>query len=496
MKVLENYIAGKFQLSKSGRTRTFSNPADNSVLGEATDSDAKDVDEAIAAARNAFDSGPWPATPAADRAALLFRLADRIDAHADELARIDTKNNGKPLRETQFDVADAASCFRYYAGLATKPQGQTFEVTDPNIQTVTVREPIGVCGQIIPWNYPLLMAVWKLAPALAAGNCCILKPSELTPWSAVRLFELIDETGFPPGVANLVLGPGDPAGSSLAASHLVDKIAFTGGTVTGRKIMQAATGNLKRVSLELGGKSPNIVFADADLEAAVEYAMFGIFANQGEVCSAGSRLILDRRIADPFLKRLAEATGRIVVGNGMDEATEMGPLISAAHKEKVLGYISKGRDEGATLLCGGGSYADEARAKGNFVEPTVFVDVRSDMTISREEIFGPVLVVELFDSEEDAIRMANDSIYGLAGAVFTADGARANRVIRKLRAGITWINTYHPTFNEAPWGGYKQSGFGRELGTYGYEAYTEVKQINTNLAPGRVGWFKHFDPGS
>lgn len=489
MSTLENYINGRFVSARVGRTREYLNPATNEVLGVAAESDASDVEAAIEAARQAFDDGPWPTTPAAERAARLFKLAGLIEANAEELAKLDTLNNGKPLREARYDAADAAGCFRYYAGLATKPQGQTYEVGDLNIVSETVREPVGVCGQIIPWNYPLLMAAWKLAPGLAAGNCCILKPSELTPASAVRLFELIDMVGFPPGVAQLVLGAGDPVGAALAGSHAVDKIAFTGGTATGRKIMTAATGNLKKISLELGGKSPNIIFADADPEAALEYAMFGIFAGQGEVCSAGSRLILERSIAGDFLPRLAEACGRIVVGDGLDETTEMGPLISRAHQRKVLDYIAAGRAEGAELLCGGGVYEDE-RARGNFVQPTVFTQTTPGMKIVREEIFGPVLAVQLFDTEDEAVKLGNDTIYGLAGGVFTSDGAKARRVIRRLRAGITWINTYHPTFNEAPWGGYKQSGIGRELGTYGYEAYTEVKQINTNLAPGRLGWFK------
>ena len=489
MAPLQNYINGRFAPARDGRTREYLNPADNTALGAAAESSEADAADAIEAARKAFDEGPWPWTPAPDRAAKLFKLADLIEAHAEELARLDTLNNGKPLREARFDVADTAGCFRFYAGLATKPQGQTYEVGDPNIVAETVREPIGVCGQIIPWNYPLLMASWKLAPGLAAGNCCILKPSELTPLSAVRLFELVDEAGFPPGVAQLVLGPGEPVGAALAASHRVDKIAFTGGTVTGRKILTAAAGNLKKVSLELGGKSPNIVFADAEPDSALEYAMFAIYAGQGEVCSAGSRLVLERKAAESFLPRLAAACGKIVVGNGLNPKTEMGPLVTRAHQKKVLDYIETGRTEQAELLCGGGTYEDE-RAKGNFVQPTVFTRTTPSMRIVQEEIFGPVLVVQLFDTEEEAIALANDTVYGLAGAVFTGDGAKARRVIRKLRAGITWINTYHPTFNEAPWGGYKQSGMGRELGTYGYEAYTEVKQINTNLAPSRLGWFR------
>ena len=491
MKTLLNHINGKWVAAKSGATRDILNPANNDVIAKATESGAADAEDAINAAREAFDNGPWDKSTGPERAEKLFALANLVEKHAEEFAKIDTENNGKPLREARFDAADAAGCFRYYAGLASKPQGQTYSVSDPNMVCMTVREPIGVCAQIIPWNYPLLMAVWKLAPGLAAGNACILKPSEMTPVSAVRLFELIVEAGFPPGAANLVLGAGDPVGSTLAASDRVDKVAFTGGGLTGRKIMSAATGNLKKVTLELGGKSPNIIFADADFDAALEFAMFGIFAGQGEVCSAGSRLLLERKIADKFLPRLAEACKKISVGPGDDENTEMGPLISKAHMEKVLGYIKSGLDEGAKLLCGGHRIEKGSMAKGNFVEPTVFVDVPAKAKIMREEIFGPVLVVELFDTEEEAIRKANDTVYGLAGAVFTSDGAKAQRVIKQLRVGITWINTYHPTFNEAPWGGYKQSGIGRELGTYGLETYTEVKQININLAPGRINWFKN-----
>ncbi|MEO6848918.1 MAG: aldehyde dehydrogenase family protein [Chthoniobacterales bacterium] len=489
MNSLLHYIDGKFVASKSGKTREFLNPADNSVLGKAAEAEVEDVDVAIAAAREAFDNGPWPHTPAGERATKLYKLADLIDANAEELAKMDTLNNGKPLREARGDMGDSAACFRYYAGLATKPHGQTYEVGDPNILAQTVREPIGVCGQIIPWNYPVMMAAWKLAPGLAAGNCCILKPSELTPMSAMKLFELIDEVGFPKGVVQLVYGSGQVAGARLAESDAVDKIAFTGGTTTGRKIMIAAAGNLKKISLELGGKSPCIVFADADLDVALEYAMFAIFVGQGEVCSAGSRLVLERKIADKFLTKLAEATSKIVVGNGLDPNTEMGPLISRAHQKKVLGYIESGKSDGSKLLCGGGAYSDE-REKGNFVQPTIFLAEDRNARIAREEIFGPVLTVQLFDTEEEAVQIANDTPYGLAGGVFTGDGSKAQRVIRRLRAGITWINTYHPTFNEAPWGGYKQSGIGRELGTYGYEAYTEVKQINTCLLPQKLGWFK------
>ena len=489
MKTLPMFLNGEWTAAADGFTREILNPANNQTIATVADGGTRDAETAIRHARTAFDEGPWPQMRAPERASFLFKLADLIDRHADELATLETRNNGKPLREAKFDVADAAGCFRYYAGLITKPLGQTYEVGDPTIHAMVVREPIGVCGQIIPWNYPLLMAAWKLAPGLAAGNCCILKPAEATPLTAIRLFELIAEAGFPTGSAQLLLGPGQECGEALAASPLVDKIAFTGGTATGRKVMQAATGNIKKLTLELGGKSPCVVFGDADLDVALEFAMFAIFAGQGEVCSAGSRLILDKKIADTFLPRLAEASSKITVGDGLAPDTEMGPLITRAHMQRVLGYIEAGKAEGAELLCGGQQLGG-ALASGNFVAPTIFASTRPEMKIVREEIFGPVLVVQLFDGEEEAVRIANDTIYGLAAGVFTSDAGKGLRVLRKLRAGITWLNTYHPTFNEAPWGGYKQSGIGRELGTQGLDAYMETKQININLAPAKLGWFR------
>ncbi len=485
--VIPMYVGGGWRLAGDGATRELFNPADGTPVAVVAEASATDAEAAIAAARRAFDDGPWSTTSAADRAALLFKVADAIDANRDELMRIDTLNNGKPLRETEYDAIDAANCFRYYAGLATKPHGQTFDVPAAS-QTFTVREPIGVCGQIVPWNYPLLMAVWKLAPALAAGNVCVLKPAELTPLSTIRLAAIFHELEFPPGVVNVVTGAGATAGHAIAASTLVDKIAFTGGTATGRSIMQAATSNLKKISLELGGKSPNIVFADADFDTAIDYALFGIFANAGQVCSAGSRLVIEGSLRDRFVERLVERAQKIRVGNGFDPQTEMGPIISPLHRERVEAYIETGVREGARLLCGGNRLGGSL-AGGNFIAPTIFDDTSREMRIVKEEIFGPVLVVQTFDDEAEAVAIANDTIYGLAGAVFTRDIAKAHRVIRKLRAGITWINTYHPTYNEAPWGGYKQSGIGRELGTYGYDAYTEVKQINVNLDVEPSGWF-------
>ncbi len=482
------FIDGVWTTGSGSATRDLVDPATGFVNATVVEGNASDVDTAVAAARRAFDEGPWRDTPALARARILLRLADALEAHPDELAALETSNNGKPLRESAFDVSDAANCFRYYAGLATKPTGQTYDVPDA-MQAMTVREPIGVCGQIVPWNYPLLMAAWKLAPALAAGNTVVFKPAEATPLTVIRLFELLEPLGLPAGVANLVLGAGESVGARMSDHPDIDKIAFTGGTDTGKAVMRAAAGNMKKISLELGGKSPCVVFEDADLETAVDWALFAIFANQGQVCSAGSRLLVQSSIHDKFVARLAERAKKIVVGPGSMDGVEMGPLITKEHMERVLEYIEIGMKEGAKLACGGQKLASPDLADGWFVAPTIFVGCTPDMRIVREEIFGPVLVVLPFADEAEAIKLANDSIFGLAGGVFTNDGARAQRFIRKLRAGITWINAYHPTYNEAPWGGYKQSGIGRELGTYGFEAYTEVKQININLAPGPVGWF-------
>jgi betaine-aldehyde dehydrogenase len=486
---LKMYVNGEWVDAQSGKTREIVNPANGEVIALAAEGDVEDARHAIQVARQAFDSGEWAEMPAAERARCLFAIADKLEARAEEIARLETLDNGKPLRESRFDVADAAGCFRYYAGLATKPDGQTYHVADP-VQAMVVREPVGVCGLIVPWNYPLLMAVWKIAPALAAGNTIVFKPSEVTPVTARTLFEIIEEVGIPKGVANMVMGPGPTVGHELAASHLVDKISFTGGTATGRSIMTAAAGNIKKISLELGGKSPNIVFADADFDTAVDYALFGIFANQGQVCSAGSRLLLEESIHDRFVERLVERAKHIRVGAGDDPATEMGPLVSQAHMEKVLRYIELGKAEGARLVCGGNRLTANGLDKGYFVEPTIFVDTTPEMRIVQDEIFGPVLAVQKFKDEEDAIRLANNTVYGLAGGVFTQDGAKAMRVIKKLRAGITWINCYHPTYNEAPWGGYKQSGIGRGLGTFGFDEFTEVKQININLQVQPIGWFE------
>jgi betaine-aldehyde dehydrogenase len=490
MDVKKMYIDGEWVTSSSGEIREIINPATGKVIEVVAEGTAEDVKKAVAAAKRAFYEDGWMETTALERASYLYKIADKLESMEKEFSEIDTLDNGKPLRETVGDVQDGVACLRYYAGLVNKPNGQIYEVPDPNMQSMVVREPLGVCGQIIPWNYPLLMALWKIAPALAAGNTIVFKPSEVTPLSAIKLFEVIESVGLPKGVANLVMGAGAVVGHEIAANMDIDKVAFTGGTKTGRSIMQAATGNIKNISLELGGKSPNIVFGDANFETAVDYALFGIFCNQGQVCSAGSRLILEDKIYNKFIARLVERAKKIKVGLGTNPETEMGPLVSKIQMDKVLNYIEIGKKEGAKLVCGGNKINTEELKDGFFVEPTIFIDTTPDMTIVKEEIFGPVLVVQKFTGEEEAIKLANDTVYGLAGAVFTQDGAKAMRVIKKLRAGITWVNSYHPTFNEAPWGGYKQSGIGRELGTFGLEEYTEVKQININLKPEPLYWFK------
>ncbi|CAH0196212.1 aldehyde dehydrogenase family protein [Priestia megaterium] len=485
---LNMYINGEWK--KAEKQRPTVNPATGEVIGYAAEGSAEDMKAAIEAAREAFDSGSWSETSASERAAILFKIADKLEEAKEELAALETMDNGKPYREAEADVEDAAACFRYYAGLITKPDGQTYSVPAP-MQAMVIKEPIGVCGLIVPWNYPLLMSVWKIAPALAAGNTIVFKPSEVTPVTPTKLFEILESVGLPKGVANLVMGAGDTVGNTLIQDKRVDKISFTGGTVTGKHIMRQAAENVTKVSLELGGKSPNIIFADADFETAVDYALFGIFAGSGQICAAGSRILVEESIAEKFIERFAERAQKIKVGNGMNEEIEMGPLVSEEHMKKVLKYIEIGKQEGARLVCGGNRITSSGLEKGFFVEPTVFSNVTSNMKIVQDEIFGPVVVIQTFKDEKEAIKLANDTEYGLAGSVFTNNGAKALRVIKKLRAGITWVNTYHFTFNEAPWGGYKQSGIGRGLGTFGLEEFQEVKQININLQVEPIGWFKN-----
>ncbi len=485
---LKMYVNGEWRDSSDQEKRTIINPANGKGIAYAPEGTIEDAKYAIEVARTAFDSGIWSATSTAERASYLFKIADEIDKNMEELVYLETMDNGKTYREAEGDIGDAAACFRYYAGLITKPDGQTYHVADP-MQAMVVREPVGVCGLIVPWNYPLLMSVWKIAPALAAGNTIVFKPSEVTPITATKLFEILEKVGIPKGVANMVMGAGPIVGNEIAASNKVDMISFTGGTKTGKHIMRTAADNMKKISLELGGKSPNIIFADADFETAIDYALFGIYAGSGQVCSAGSRILVEEKIYDKFVNSFVERAQQINVGPGDNPESEMGPLVSQEHMEKVLRYIEIGKDEGANVACGGRRIMEDGKGDGFFIEPTVFVNVKPDMRIVQEEIFGPVVVIQKFKDEQEAIELANGTDYGLAGGVFTVDGAKAMRVIRKLRAGITWINSYHPTYNEAPWGGYKQSGIGRSLGTFGLEEFQEIKQININLEVEPIGWF-------
>lgn len=484
------YVDGKWLPAEAGGTRQIINPFDQSVVDTVAEGDAGDARRAIDAARRVFDEGDWPVMPAADRGRLVGDLARLIEGDLDELARLETLDTGKPIADSRQDMADIAGVFHYYGGLADKEGGRTASSPHPSSISQVVREPIGVCGQISPWNYPLLQASWKLAPALAAGNTVVVKPSEITPLTTVRVFELIDELDFPPGVANLVLGPGAEVGAELAANHQVDMISFTGGVATGQRIMSAASGNVKRVALELGGKNPNIVFADADFDTAVDYAMTGVYLHSGQVCSAGARLLVEDELYEPFVEELARRIPRIRLGNGFEEGIETGPLISEEHRAKVEDYIRIGQQEGARLVVGGGRPDDPALQDGFFVEPTLFADCTTDMRIVQEEVFGPVLTVERFSGEHEAVTLANDTIYGLAGAVWTTDVGRAQRMARRLRMGTVWINDFHPYFPQAEWGGFKQSGIGRELGVQGFEEYTETKHVYQNLDPAPLRVFK------
>ena len=479
------YINGEFVESHRAAYFPVIDPSTEEIIAEVPDADETDVNRAVAAARAAFDSGPWPQTTAQDRGRILFRLAERIRKESASLAEMESRNTGKPIVEAEYDITDVATCFEYYGGLATKISGHVNPVPD-NALSLSLREPIGVAAQIIPWNYPLLMAAWKLAPAIAAGCTCILKPAEQTPLTALAFAHFLADAGLPPGVVNIITGFGESVGAPLVRHPDVNKVAFTGSASVGKAIVKMAADTVKRVTLELGGKSPNIFFADADFEAAIDGALFGVFINQGEVCSAGSRILVQKPIYSKFVEAMSAKAKTIRLGAPLDRETKMGPLVSKDQFDRVRSFQELGKKEGK-LASGGGGAA--GFAKGFYVEPTIFYDVDNSARIAQEEIFGPVAAVIPFENEADAIRIANATPYGLAAAVWSRDIFKAFRVVKALRVGIVWVNHMQPTYVEAPWGGYKQSGFGRELGQWGIEEYLETKQVHINLNEQPIGWY-------
>ena len=475
-------INGEAVDSVSGRTFTTHNPATEEAICVVAEAGAEDVERAVAAARAAFE-GPWGRMKPADRQKVLWRLGDLILQNADEIARLETLDNGKPIFESrQIDVPMVANCFHYFSGWATKLAGETLPV-NPAFFTYTLREPIGVVGLIVPWNFPLLMASWKLGPALAAGNTCILKPASLSPMTALRIGELALEAGIPAGVLNVVTGPGGTAGAAIAAHPGIGKVAFTGETTTGQEIMRLASNNVKKISLELGGKSPNVIYADANLERFASESPYSVFDNCGQDCCARSRILVERSVHEQVVELFAAATRNVKVGNPEDEATEVGTLVSFKQRDRVRDYIEIGLGEGATLVVGGEAPDDAALAAGAYLMPAVFDGVNNDMRIAREEIFGPVVSIIPFDTEEEAIRLANATPYGLAGSIWSSDIGKALRTAKGIQAGVLSINSNSSVHTEAPFGGYKMTGIGRELGMSAIELYTETKNIFIDIRP-------------
>ena len=485
----EIQVGGEWRSALSGGRREIRCPADGSLVAEIDEGGAEDTELAIGAAYDAFHHGPWPHTSSRERGDLLLRVADLLERDEEAVARAESLDTGKRLVESRLDVADVVRVFRHYGHVAGEEAGRVVDTGDPGVVSRVVHEPVGVCGLITPWNYPLLQASWKVAPCLAAGNTFVLKPSELTPHTAVHLMRLLDEAGLPAGVGNLVVGDGPGAGAPLSTDPRVDLVSFTGGVATGRRIMAAAAPTVKRIALELGGKNPNIVFADADLEVALDYALTAVFLHSGQVCSAGARLLVEESVHDDFVDEIVRRARRIRLGGPFDDDAETGPLTSAVHLEKVEKYVAAGIAEGAVLRCGGDRPDDPVLADGFYYLPTVLDRCTSAMSVTQEESFGPVLTVETFAGEDSAVATANDSIYGLAGAVWTQDAGKAQRVAGRLRMGTVWINDYHPYVPQAEWGGYKQSGIGRELGRAGLEEYRETKHIWHNIDPRAQHWF-------
>lgn len=482
------FINGQWVLPAEGGTLPVIDPATEAVFHHIPAATAADAAAAVSAARAAFDHGPWPRLSGKDRAGYLRAIAQGICDRLPDLALLEVRDNGKPLPEAEWDLGDAAGCFDFFADLAEglDDEAEHIPLPDARFTARALREPVGVAVAIIPWNYPLLMAAWKVAPALAAGCTMVLKPSEHTSLTALELGFIAQHAGLPAGVLNIVTGLGAVVGQALVDDPRVDKLAFTGSVPTGAKLMAAAARDVKNISLELGGKSPFVVFADSDIEQAVEWIMFGIFWNQGQVCSATSRVLVERSLYAPLLDRLVTEARKIPIGNGLEPGTLLGPLVNEAQYRKVLDFIDRARDQGATVACGGRA---EGHAKGYFVAPTVLTDVPLTAEAWVEEIFGPVVCIRPFDTEAEAVTLANDTRFGLAAAVMSADDARCERVARAFRAGIVWIKCSQPTFTEAPWGGYKQSGIGRELGRWGLDNYLETKQVTRLVSDQPWGWY-------
>ncbi|MCG3412848.1 betaine-aldehyde dehydrogenase [Staphylococcus massiliensis] len=483
------FIDGEWVDSANGATREIINPYNQEVIMDVAEGTKEDSERAILAARRAFEEGTYKNETSEVRGQKVRAIADKILEHKEELAKLETLDTGKTLEESRADMEDISNVFMYFAGLADKDGGEVIDSPIPNTQSKVVKEPVGVVTQITPWNYPLLQASWKIGPALATGCSLVMKPSEITPLTTIRVFELMEEVGFPKGVINLVLGKGSEVGDVLSSHKDVDLVSFTGGIQTGKHIMKQTADHVTNIALELGGKNPNIIFDDADFELAVDQALNGAFFHAGQVCSAGSRILVHNDIKDEFEKALIDRAKKIKLGNGFDEDTECGPVISEAHRDKIEKYMEIAKEEGVTIATGGKRPEREDLQDGFFFEPTVITDCNTTQRIVQEEVFGPVVTVEGFSSEEEAIELANDSIYGLAGAIFTKDIGKAERMATKLKMGTVWINDFHPYFAQAPWGGYKQSGIGRELGKEGLEEYLTSKHILTNLNPEPVNWF-------